>query len=398
MPIIAYAPLAADLVDWLWRNRADLGPYVEGLIDRVLSRDGTSVERVGAAIVAGPGGSDPQVIGLLTDLSARTDAVGAAVTRLEAGQALLGQSLTALQNLSLVGLGVSAFSFAALSWQLGLLNRRLKELDRQVRRLHVTVEAAQEAEIDTGLMELQRGTEHQGEDARRHFGEALTRLSHSANIFARRLAAELDQKDADREGLRLLARYMTVAALGEAAAEVGRGQAQKAARTLEEVRLPALRAYARRVFAETAGADPARFLIPAMAAHGVTLDYLAGLHHQAALARIDGTADYKGPADLFEALRPGLYQARDPVFRTATRVARLRRELAEAASAVEEVNRVQGLALAARQFDRPDRPFRELMGTIDREIAACVRADGPGTFVYVPPPEDAPARAGGAAT
>ena len=100
----------------------------------------------------------------------------------------------------------------------------------------------------------------------------------------------------------------------------------------EEVRLPALRAYARRVFAETAGADPARFLIPAMAAHGVTLDYLAWLHHQAALARIDGTADYKGPADLFEALRPGLYQARDPVFRTATRVARLRRELAEAAS------------------------------------------------------------------
>ena len=383
MPVIAYA-VAADVLDWLWRHRTEVGPSVEGLVDRVLARDGTSVDRVGAALVAQEDGQR-RVIGLLQEVSGKADAIQDGVGTLAGGQQALAHSLSVLQTLSVVNLGVTALSQVYLWRQFSRLNRRLDELGRAVERIQTMIQSGHRASIETGLTQLRHGTEALAEGkhtlAEKYLTDAFDNLAGGANNFAGQLKAELDRRP-DRGYLGLLARYMTVAVLGEAGCQVALGKGAEAARAIEG-RLPVLKAYARRVFAETAGRDPGRFLIPAMAAEGVTLDALAGLFRQAALA---GLIDYppgRGASDLFDALRGELFRVQDPVFRKARAVARMTAELAEARAAVEDVNRVEGLALGIRAFDAPGRPFRDLAAAIDREIAARADSDPAGYFAYV---------------
>jgi hypothetical protein len=389
VPVIPYLLVGGEAVDWLWRHRAEVGPFVESLVDRVLARDGTTVDRIGAALVAQSDGQQ-QVIGLLQEAAGKADHLQAGVDALATGQAVLGQSLSVLQVLSGVGLGATALSQVYLWRQFTRLNRRVDDLGRAVERLQVMIQAGHRADIETGLKQLQQGAEAQADGkaslAEQFLTHADNNLTKGANNFAEQLRVELDRR-ASRDVLGLIARYLIVAALGEAACQVALGKATEAANALER-RLPVLRAYGRRVFEETAGRDPTRFLIPAMATQGVTLDSLAALFRQAALAGIvDGPADGRA-SELFDRLRGDLHKVKDPWFGVERLKERLTEELTAARAAVEDVNRVQGLVLTIREFDRPGRPFSDLTAMIEREVAA--RAGGDGFYAYVPPPEGGP--------
>jgi hypothetical protein len=207
-------------------------------------------------------------------------------------------------------------------------------------------------------------------------------LKQGANNFADQLRAELERRS-DRETLRVIARYMTIAVLGEAGCQVALGKGGEAAKAIDG-RLPTLQAYGRLVFEQTAGRDPTRFLIPAMAEQAVILDTLAELFRQADPAGVVQKSIGRGASDLFEAIRDDLFRVKDPWFRRTRAVRRMDAELAEARRAVEDVNWVANLALAIRESDQPGRPFRELTQLIDREISARAGSADTPCYIYLP--------------
>ncbi|QDU19754.1 hypothetical protein [Urbifossiella limnaea] len=173
----------------------------------------------------------------------------------------------------------------------------------------------------------------------------------------------------------MIARHLTTAALGEAACHLRLAQPDQAAGVLRAA-AGAVARHAAAVFGRTVGADPARFLIPATAEHGLTLEAMAELYRQAGHAGAVGDRPGATAAQLFEGLRGRLAAAADPRFGKTRKVRQLRAEFAEAAAAVKEVNRLRGLALAVGAYHRPDRTYADLAAEILREVDARRPADG----------------------
>ncbi len=180
---------------------------------------------------------------------------------------------------------------------------------------------------------------------------------------------------------------MTVSALGEAACQIQLGHPALAARALEAALVP-LGRHCKAVFARTVGRDPARFLAPSMAAHGVTLEALAELYRQAGHAGAAEAGQRLSASERFESLRASGRVAFDPLFRADSRSRRLAAEWAEASAAVEEVNRVKGLALAIAAYGGPERSYADLAAEILREVAARSPEDG-CRYAYFPRPNPA---------
>ena len=175
-----------------------------------------------------------------------------------------------------------------------------------------------------------------------------------------------------------------MSALGEAAAYLRLGQKGQAVRSVETALAP-LKDHAKSVFARTVGADPTQFLIPALAAHGITLEAIAELYRHAGHAGAVGPGEELSAAGRFEALRGRLHAVRDPRFRVAAAVRRRVAEWAEASAVVEEVNRVRGLTLVINAYHRPDRSYTDLAADILREADARRPADG-ACLAFFPAP------------
>ena len=156
--------------------------------------------------------------------------------------------------------------------------------------------------------------------------------------------------------MRLLARHLSVAVLGVASCHIGLEEDGQAV-TRIDAQVPLLRQAAKWVFDQTAGKDPARFLSLPVGGHEVSLAFMADLYQQAKHAgAVESQRDFT-PADWFEEHRATIspFSGRLPYTRKSGYIAGLQRELLEAVAAVEEVNRVRGVELLAREIQAAGR-------------------------------------------
>ena len=200
-------------------------------------------------------------------------------------------------------------------------------------------------------------------------------------MYAELLTGTLSERTPRREVVRILFRHLAVALLGEVGCQVAlrRPEPDKVIRD----HLAVAGRYARAVFAQTVGDDPARFLCPGLARHGVSVEFLAELFRQASHAGAVDRPPCVNSSDLIEAWRGRLHAASDP-FRAST-LARMRASVADAVGAVEEVNRLRGFALLVGRFDEQGTSFAERLAIVRREIAAR-QPNAADRFAYIPDP------------
>jgi hypothetical protein len=297
----------------------------------------------------------------------------------------------------MVGLGAAALSQVYLAVPFRALTRRIKTIDARVRAVQEMLTQEHRARLAKGLGDLRTAGEVERADpaAGREFTFAARNdLAGSRAPYAEQLAGQLAAPTpAGPAYLWMLARHLATAALGEAACHLRLGQPEQAAGVLQAA-AGAVARQAAVVFGRTVGANPARYLIPANAGHGLTLEAMAELYRQAGHAGVVGDRPAATAAALFEGLRGRLWAAADPRFGKAAKVGRLRAEFAEAAAAVEEVNRLRGLALAVGAYHRPGRTYAELTAEILREVDARRPADGTYLAFFPDPAGAGPGAAG----
>lgn len=190
---------------------------------------------------------------------------------------------------------------------------------------------------------------------------------------------------APREATRTLSRLVILPALGRATALAHlRFETDNIVKPIDQA-VAILRRYAAGQFATIVDADPTRFLIPAMARSGVTLESMAELYRQAGHVGAVPVGRLNTAAELFERVRDRAYAIKDPMFRKQSIVNQATADLSEVTGVLEEVNRVQGLALAIRAYDRPDRSFADLAPMLTKELDARRGTEVEGTTYVVFP-------------
>jgi hypothetical protein len=376
---MAWVRLAAEAVvwsEWLWRHRSEFEPTLKGLGDvgqfaqAALANPNGALRRVGNALVFGQPDGGEKVLAFIEQTAPRIEHVEQAVNGLQAGQATLAASLGSLQTLSMVTLGLSAFSSAVLAAQLFALKRRLGELQRQVARLHAKFDAAVAADLRAGLDLLRQGQDFlQAEDranADSRLTSALPLCMRTVKYYGDLLGGELNGAAADRGEVRLLARHLAVAVTGVASCQVGlRQDAHAFAQSGQELGL--LREAAAVTFTEAVANDPVPFMHPAMREHGVTIGFMAQLYRQARDAGAVDAGEDCSPAAWFEEHRNAIFRARRPWLGWDTK--ELLSRLREAVAAVEETNRVVGLSRLVEEMQTRRRNTLDAMEQFRRDFA-----------------------------
>ena len=389
-PILAFAEtLGPNIAPWLLAHSGELGDAfgrLAGPVVAAITDPAASVDRVGSALVAQQNGQ-AEVIGLLHRHTTTLDGIAAAVDGVGVSVDGVARSAGLLGSLSMVGLGVSVLAHAHLAFQFDRLTRRLQRLEAEVGQVREMMHADFRGALNAGLFKLKSGIDA-GPNAPDRAGElfrnAIDNLTDSRARYTELLRGGVGAGNPQARWV--LARHLTVAVLGEASGHIRLGEADAAVVSLEHGLGP-VREHARAVFGRTVAARPGAFLMPALAEHGVTLEALAELYRQAGHAGVRDE-NRTTPADLFESLRPGLGSGRagGPRFFKGRVVRRLRAEFAEASAAVEEVNRLKGLALAIGFCNRSGRDFGTLAEQIRCEIEARHPEDG-ACFAAFPPAE-----------
>ena len=370
---VAYGP---DIANWLLGHRAELGDAFErisGPVFDALGDRSASIDRIGGTLASLQQGQT-EVIGLLHRHTTKLDDLAATGDAVQSGLGLL-------TTLSMVGLGVSFLSQAHIALQFARLNQRLKRLEADVHEIKEMTHAEFHAPLNAGLIQLKMAGDS-GEDspdrARELYGCAGKDLVNSTARYVKLMGGGPRAPHAAN----VLRQHLILSALGEVAVHVQLNEPTFAVEALERA-LDPLRSHARAVFARTIGAKPTRFLIPALATHGVTLDALAELYRQAGHAGIGTDPHPRTSADLFESFRGHLGDAKNPKFRVSRAVRELRAEFQEAPVVIEDVNRLRGLALAIAAYDRKDRHFRDLATQIHQRIDA-MKPDRDGCYAVFP--------------
>jgi hypothetical protein len=347
---------------WLWRHRKEFEPLFakanvtgEILYDALADPNG-AIRRVGNIIVFGRADGGEKIMAFIEETAPKTDAIQNAVDGLGVGQAALSASLASLQGLSMITLGLTAFTSVVLGFQFTALKRRLDTLETKVEALHKKFDAAVLADLRTGLDLLEQGqdflqTKERGK-AHSRFIAGLPYCIRSMKYFSHLLGDHLNQAKADLGELRLLSRHLAIAILGVASCQIGMEQDRHAfGQSRQELDL--LRQAAGQVFEATIGSKPGAFLHPGLQRYGVTLDFLAQLSQQAQDAGIlDKGTDCSASAwferhreEMFEFLPTGrgVNPAMFPKVLHGEGSA-LRDRVQLAVTAVEETNRVLGLS------------------------------------------------------
>ena len=341
---------------WLWQHRQEFGPVLNRLGDAgvfaqaALANPSGALRRVGNTLVFGQAGGGGRVLAFIEQTSPRIEAIEHAVDGLQAGQAVISASLSALQTISMVTLGLTALTPVVLGIQFGALNRKLSALEKQIAGLHKKFDAAIIADLRTGLDLLRHGQDFleaaDRADAHNRLTAALPYCIRTMKYFSELLGSELNQKRVNREVVRLLARHMSVAIAAVAACQIRLEKDQHAfAQSGDELEL--LRNATRWIFQETVARDPTPYMLPSLREHGITIDFMANLYQQARdVGALEASKDCSVSA-WFEEHRKGIFHARQPWMGWNTNT--LRAQLGEAIAAVEETNRVVGLSRLVEQ-------------------------------------------------
>ena len=173
--------------------------------------------------------------------------------------------------------------------------------------------------------------------------------------------------------------------LGVASCHIGLEENKQAIARIE-AQEPLLRQAAKWVFAQTAGKDPARFLSLPVGVWEVSLAFMADLFQQAKQAgAIEAQRDYT-PADWFEEYRATItpFSRRLPYAYKASYIAGLQRELLEAVATVEEVNRLCGVELLAREVQAVGECSREVMGQLRQVVDNGARGGDHLVWAFAP--------------
>ena len=391
---------AGPLVHWLWQNREQFEPVFRRIGDfaaAAVSDPIGAVRRIGNTIVFGQPDGGSKVIAFIEQTAPKLDRIEQLVTEVQAGQSAmlssleslqvgphaLSSSVASLQSLSMVSLGFTAILPVVLHMQFAALNKRLNALLQAVRSLTKKFDAGKIAELETGIELLRLGMgaheQQKGTDARQHYNAARRDCLHSVHYFHTLLSDQLAEKSPNREEVRVLARHLSVAVLGVASCHIGLEDDGQAIAQIE-AQIPLLQQAARWVFKETAGKDPARFLSLPIGSRVVSLAFMADLFQQAKQAgAVEAKRDYT-PADWFEEHRGTIspFSGRLPFIGKSQYIDGLRRELLEAVAAVEEVNRVRGIELLAREVRAAGECNREVMGQLRQAVDSGV---GRGKYV-----------------
>jgi hypothetical protein len=245
----------------------------------------------------------------------------------------------------------------------------------------------QRAWLAHGLDDLRRSGEVADSDptaGRQFLFDARLNLAGSRSSYTQQLSDQLSRPaPAEPAYLWMLARHLALPTLAETACHLRLGQPAQGMSVLR-AGLTVLSGHASAVFERTVAANPARFLMPSLARQGVTLEVIAELFRQARHAGVVPEEQAVTEAGVFESLRGRLHEASDPTFGRERKIKRLRSEFAEASAAVEEVNRVRGLALAIEQCERGGRDYLALTEQILGEIAAPRPQEGTCFAVFPP--------------
>ncbi len=389
-PLLAFAGVYGPrIASWLLAHSSELGDAGARVVRPVmaaLTDPGASVDRIGSTLVSLQNGQ-VEVIGLLHQHTTRLDGIGVAVDGVGRAVDNVAQSIGVLTSLTMVGLGLSVLSQVHVALQFAALTRRIKTIDHNVQAIQQLLMQDRRGRLDRGLDDLYRAEQVAASDpsaGRGYIQDARTALADSRASYARQLAGLLGQPNPEQPAyIWMVARHLTAAALGEATCYLRRQEPRHAADVLRST-VGALRAHATAVFGRTVGGNPARYLMPAMAPHGITLDVIAELYRQAHHANVINKNQAVTAADVFEFLRARLDEARDPRFGRASKVERLRIEFAEASAAIEEVNRLHGLALVIDQCARTGQDYLAVTEQVRAAVETCHPAHG-ACFAVFPP-------------
>jgi hypothetical protein len=358
---------------------------VADFVESSLIAPRSEIHRLGNAIVS-IRDDQSQVLGLLHEHSAKLESIDSAIGGLTVSQVAIGHSLTVLQNLSMLTLGMSAFSYLILFRQFQALRIQVTQLEQKTHRLGAMVEAQQLGQLETGLTQLRDGIDDI-KAGRTEQGKALinptaaNNLRLNVNVHAILLSRELKLRRPDRILIRELFRHLAVGLMGEAGCHLALGNNGRA-REVIQGRMGLIEEYVKVVFRQTIGDNPVRFLCPGMAKRGITMDFLVELIRQAALAKaVDRTSNISA-VDLIEDWRSHLHTSRDPFW--SSTLDDWYAELTEALSAVEEVNRLKGFSLSLTGIDSGHVTYDDALAGIQQEMINYAMTEGFG-FAYFPP-------------
>ncbi|WP_439626851.1 hypothetical protein [Gemmata sp.] len=386
-PLLAFAgAYGPNIASWLLAHSGELGDAAARIARPVMAAitdPSSSLDRIGSALVA-QNADRQEVIGLLHQHTTQLDGISAAVVGVGQAVGHVGQAVGVLTSLTMVGLGVAALSQAHIAFQFARLTERLKRLEAEVQEIKETMHAGFRGEMSAGLIKLKSALDAQAaapDRADALFRQAINNLTDSMAKYVELLRGGLGSRNPHTEWV--LARHLTVSTLGQAAAHTRLGEPGSAVQALR-FGLPSIREHTRAVFRRTVGEKPGTFLMPALSGHGITLDVLAELCRQAGHAGVLEKSTRVTASDVFESLRDRLLDVTDPWFFKTSKVERLRAEFAEASAAVEEVNRIEGLALTIEQCERTGHDHTSVVELILRAIEAC-RPDEGACFAVFPP-------------
>jgi hypothetical protein len=386
-PLLAFAgTYGPNIASWLLAHSGELGDAGARIARPVMAAfadPSASVDRIGSTLVSIQNGQT-EVIGLLHQHTTQLDGITTAVDGVGRSVENVAQSIGVLTSLSMVGLGLSVLSQVHIAWQFAALTNRIKCIDNRVQAIQEMLEQKEHAHLDAGLIKLEKAETRSDPKWSHDFtAGALSDLTDSRANYARSLSNQLAKPTAGEPAhLWMLARHLTTALLGEALCHLRLGQPDLAVAVLRSG-LCVLTRHATAVFDRTVGTNPTRFLIPAMAEY-VTLERMAELYRQARHARGREDARPNTAADVFESLRSGLARTANPVLFKSRKVQRLRVEFAEASAAVEEVNRVHGLALVIDRCAQAGRDYTEVTAQVWSSVEARHPTEG-GCFAVFPP-------------
>jgi hypothetical protein len=330
----------------------------------------TTIARIGGTLAEVRDGQTV-AIGLLHQHTNQLDRLGTAIDGIWGVQQSSQQMLSFLSVLSSVSLGVTALSHVTLQFQFAALRKRLDSMAADLKQIKGMIQAGHQAKITAGLNFLKNGLElsvANPSKAAGQFHHSSAALTESSAYYSHQLNDTASHPNSTYTWF--VARHLIVSALGEAVAYLRSDEKLSAVRALK-LAVVVLRKHALAVFARTVGTNTAEFLMPALAEGGITLETLTELFHQANLAGVTTGTSGQSTADVFEGLRSGLHRARNPLVNRRKTVERLRSAFVEATTAVEEVNRLQGLALAIERYD----DYGSLCESILRQIEDLRPAD-----------------------
>jgi hypothetical protein len=263
----------------------------------------------------------------------------------QAQAAELSLSLSHLQSISIVSLGLTAFVPVLLGCQFFALSRRLTTLQKQVAHLHRKFDAAMTARLRAGLDLLRQGQdmlEAKDRAASNRLHAALPLCIESMKFFGELLGNELNDPKAGRDGVHLLSRHLCVALMAVASAQISLEHDQHAfGQSRNELDLLCR---ASTWLFEPIARDPGTYLLPSMREHGVTIEFMAELFQQASAAGVPNLPSEASVSAWFEHYRQAIVQVRSPWTWRKPQHERLKATLQQALAAVEETNRAVSLS------------------------------------------------------